>query len=1473
METFGTPTRAQHEGWPSIASGRHTLICAPTGTGKTLAAFLAGLDLAWKASGSEGVKILYVSPLKALNSDVAINLELPLTGIVQTAERMGTPLRCLSVGVRTGDTSSSERRDQLKHPPEILITTPESFHLMLTSRQRETLRSVTHVIVDEIHELCSRKRGVSLAVLLERLERLTPRAFLRIGLSATLNPVKEVGAFLGGWRTVSSTTGRRRRVRRPVTIVDAGSSKSIQITVRSVDRAVPNMERNDLEVQLLDVIRDSRSTLIFVNHRAEVERLTNRLNDLNGKQNPPQGGAEVRPMVRSHHGSLSLEQRRATEAALKDGNLSAVVATASLELGIDVGTIDQVCQIGSPGSVARSLQRVGRAGHSVNEVSRAQLFARTDSEHIELVALAEAIRHGAVEPLQIPERCLDVLAQQILACVAVESWEVDSLFELFKHAYPYRNLSREEFDSVLFLLSGRSSSIDIRDLRARLHWNRVANRLEPLPVTRRLAIQGGNTIPDAGQLPVVLEGETRLGELDEDFVMERRVGDIVQLGTSSWMIRSIDPKRVLVSPAEGRPGIVPFWRGEGLGRSSLLGLRIGALRRQIALRAKDENCVEWLSQSLSLDHKLSEKLVAIIREQLDSVGVVPNERQVLVESFFDESKLLSFLIQSPFGRRFHLALKFVLQGFHRDRLGIIPLGYHVDDGLLIQFPEWVSPDWNLFEGITPAQCETILVRELWDSPLFQMRFRQVTNRALPMASATSSVRTPLWFQRHRAETLFKSISVDREHPLFREAIRECLSEDLELAELQSFFLKLNDGFITVESIPLGTPLSPFASELLHQISGRLRSQTQRSLRRRRRYWKDPFREIEHHEPADSEPRIGPIDPDACEQLEARLRGRSSPPRTPEELVELLRYCGDIDEGDYSQAIQPHIEELMDRGMATRIDIAGVELPIRWISTELLPIYVAAFEVDNLGIELDFSKHSQHEPITREVARTQIIRSYFRSHAVVNLDQVAARYGMPLSVAQGIVDHLARTGELVPFRKSPDSGPDRWIERRNFDDLQRITIALRRKESVSVDPETFVDVLVTHHGLDREIRTSGEAIDETLLRRLAGFPAPIEFWDSEVLVRRMGISNPRILDQFLRTEQWHWRCLVEDGGELFLSLVPPDFSGEWGTMKPVSSMSPDAETLLGLLRSKGSLETNELVANSEIDPIRVISAIEELWKHGLIGGDQFDPVRHSSLGRASLVTRAPVSRNSRRSRRPREAIRGGQWESSDVNWLVFAKSDVREPGTNGSIETWASLLLNRYGVLCRETAKLDRWAPAWSELRAALDLAELRGEVRRGYFVSGLSGVQFATESFVEALRQHHVQEQNSRPVLISTIDPANLYGSGAPFAFPLREDLGIRFARSSSNHLVLLHGRPAILSERFARRLTVLPWVEGEEIEKAFGMLSRLVAPGRRVLKINEINGQPALRSNFAGSLLRAGFVRNPPGLAFYAGWSSGPSA
>ncbi|RUL88507.1 DEAD/DEAH box helicase [Tautonia sociabilis] len=1444
-ETFGTATSAQRGGWPAIASGRHTLICAPTGTGKTLAAFLACLDASWRSDGPDGTRVLYISPLKALNRDIAVNLEAPLSGIVQEADRLGTPLRPLSVGVRTGDTTAAERRAQARRPPEVMITTPESLHLLLSSRQREALRGVSHVIVDEIHDLCSSKRGASLALLLERLEELTPTGFVRIGLSATLEPLEDVSRFLGGW-----TRGEGGAEPRPVTIVNAGVSKRLELRVLP---AFPTSNEDDrvpgaLEDQLLELIRSHRSTLIFSNNRADVERLAIRLNRKAGLGG--NGLPADRELVRPHHGSLSLERRRETEEAFKRGELPAVVATASLELGIDVGSVELVCLVGSPGSVSRGLQRVGRAGHSAGLPSRACLFGRSEAEVIELAALADAMRSGAVEPVRIPRNCLDVLAQQVVAIVAGGPIDAEALFRLVRRADPFRSLPADRFEAVLELLSGRSELVDVRDLRPRIRWDRISNLLEPLPGTSRLALMGGGTIPDSGQIPVYLDGGPRLGEFDEAFVLERRPGDAVLLGTSSWVIRSIDLRRVTVVPGPGRSAVVPFWRGEGLGRSSRLGERLGALRRSLADRRADPGLPGWLADRGAVDPKAIRPILGFVDRQLRATGQMPDDRSVLVETFLDQDGVRAMAVLSPFGSRFHLGVKLVLQGVLRDRLGLSAELQHGDDGILIRLPGVDSPPVDLLRRVDPSECDAILLGELRGSSLFALRFRQVSARALMAGRASMGGRTPLWFQRLRAEELLDAIGHLAEHPLLLEAARECLEDDLDLPSLRAFFQEIRDGSIQVVFDPKADSPSPIASLLAGRaMADRSAALFERRARRRGRIGEGSAPGAPPPRSRRASPGLSPslIEPDAVHRVDSRLRGRSRAPRTPEELAELLRICGDLSESELPAQVRPMLDRLAERGVAARIFLEGAEDPERWVAVEALPLFEAAF-----GIGLP---EANGTAIGDPGAIDRVVRMYLRTRALVGVRDVAARYGLSPTRSRSVLERIAQDGEALAI---PGEGGDRWGERRNVEEVRRISIAMRRKEAVAVDPDVFADLLLRHQHAHPGARLSDREGLGAVLGRLRGFAASPEAWEAELLPRRLLDYAPGRLDELLRIEEWAWRRVDLGAESCRVAIVPRHFGGGW---PPVDGppLSASASRILDAIRTAGRVEKEDLIALSGVEEAAVGPALAELSSRGAIGGDHFDPIRQAGSARPRS---SPVAstRRSGRSRAGRREQAGRPWEASGVRWSAF---DDRGGDDEGSARAWALALLDRYGVVCRETAGLDPWSPPWSTLREVLDSAELRGEVRRGYFVAGLSGVQFAAQEFADLLCRHRPGAGDSAAVLLSAADPANLYGAGGAVELPSP----FRLARLPSNHVAIREGRPVLLSEGFGRSLSTLPGASEADLAAAVALLPGLAGPSRRILRIRKVNGEPAWTSRLAGLLQEVGFVRDPPGLAFYAGW------
>ncbi len=1460
-ERFGAPTPPQRLGWPEVAAGRHTLLFAPTGSGKTLAAFLACLDHLWRQPRrSAGVRILYISPLKALNEDVSRNLEGPLAEVLATAERLGTPLEPITVAVRTGDTPTAARQKMVRKPPDILITTPESLHLILTSRAREMLRGVSHVLVDEIHALCGNKRGVFLSLLLERLETLCPGSFVRVGLSATQRPLEEVARYLGGRRKVSGQGASARFEPRPVAIVDAGQRKALdlQVAFPSSPDGAPRAGSvwPAIEERLLALIAAHRSTIVFANNRRVAERLTAQLNERAGAAiasdlDPPEGAEapEPVPLARAHHGSLSLAARRSTESALKAGELAAVVATASLELGIDMGAVDLVCQVESPGSLARGLQRVGRAGHLVGQTSVGRLLAKTNIDLLETAALAHGMMRGDVERLRVPTNCLDVLAQQVVACVAGGSTAVDDLFDLVRGAYSYRDLTPAAFEAVLAMVAGRYGVTSFRDLKPRLSWDRVHHQLHPLPGTAQQALVGGGTIPDTGQFPLHLgspEGP-RLGELDEEFVFERRVGETFRFGSSTWQITAIDPQRVVVAPAAGRSALLPFWRGEGVGRTAELGEAVGALSRELAARIEEPGVEGWLAEVYRLEPAAATALVSFVRRQLRQAGAVPDDRTVLVELFRDPAGEIGLAILTPFGTRLHHALKLALLARLRRRLGIEVACLHADDGLLLRLPGLDDPPLDLFRDLSGELAESLIREELGESALFGLRFRQNACRSLLMPRPDPSKRTPLWLQRLRARDLLQAVRKFPDFPVVVETFRECLDDDLDLPRLRSFLDGIQAGSIRLVE-RRAEVASPFASELVFKF-------TQAYLYE----WDEPRRGSEGRASLVDEALLDPLldreaadrilDPDAIARVDARLRGVSRPPRSVAEMAEWLTRLGDLAPSELAGPMALLLDTLEREGRATRIALAGTAEPARWIAVEDAPLYAAAFGPD-----------AESEGNASVAA---IVRRFLQTRALVGLHEVTARYPIDPAQATELLESLVREGELVQLEGDGTTGP-RWSERGNLDEARRLTIALRRRESVAVAPEVFADFVSRLQRIHPETRLEGEPALDAVLETLVGWAAPLDAWEAELLPRRISDFRPGWLATAVTTGGWRWRAAADGRGEPRVGFLDREFAGPFPVAEPEGGPGPATAAVEQFLQGRGACEVAEIVTGTGLKPGAVRAALAELLASGRATSDRLDPLREAGRQAVSPPPRPPTGRGGR----PRlGAFRRALTLAPEPRWSLWGVAAADGDPGDGPL-AWASALLGRYGVLCRETVALDPWAPPWREIVPHLVRAELRGELRRGYFVEGLSGVQFALAETADALARSRASEAGEpRPYLIGTLDPANLYGVGAPLDIPLLEGGTARLLRNPSNALIMLAGRPVLVLEAQGRRLTGLPSATPAELDAALGLLPGLAHPGRRVIKVETYNAAPAMASPVAPRLIELGFVRDPPGLAFYLGW------
>jgi ATP-dependent Lhr-like helicase len=1445
---LGEPTPAQRLGWPAIVAGQHTLILAPTGSGKTLAAFLACLDQLWRQGPlPPGVRVLYVSPLKALNNDIHRNLQLPLEGVAEAARRMDHPLPALTTAVRTGDTPSAERQRLVRRPPHVLITTPESLHLLLTSRARDTLRGVTHVIVDEIHALCPNKRGVFLALLLERLEALNPAGFVRIGLSATQRPLDEVARYLGG----AESDADGRLVPRPVTLVDAGLRKDLDLRVVSpVEHFGPLPEKSiwpSIYRLLGDEIRRHHSTLVFANNRRSVERITANLN-------------EAEDLARAHHGSVALEVRQQTEQALKEGRLPAVVATASLEMGIDMGAVDLVMQVESPGNVARALQRVGRAGHLVGQKSKGRLVPKTTADLLEQAVLAHEMAAGHVEEVRCPRNCLDVLAQQVVAMAAADDWGVQDLYALVRRAYPYRDLSPQAFDNVLEMVSGRyrfnaaesesgHASSSLAALQPRVSWDRVHNRLLALPCSRQLALVSGGTIPDTGQYAVQTRSGVRLGEVDEEFLYERRLGDVFLLGTTPWRLERIDPDRVIVQSAEGAPAMVPFWRGESTGRTTDLGVAMGRFLRELAGRLDASDCLAWLERDYFLDPAAARNLLGYVRRQA-ATGAVPTDRTLVVEASRDQLGDWQLLVLSPLGSRLHLTLRLLLEERLCRRLGYGVQCLHHNDGLLFRLADTDEPPLDLLAGIDPDEIEAPILEELADSALFALRFRQNAARALLLPRLQPGRRAPLWLQRLRGRDLLQVARRHPDFPIIAETFRECLHDHLDVAGLRQLLADIRAGHVEVVARRAEVP-SPFASSLLFAFTATFM------------YQYDDVEPGAGRTPALDrqllEQLIAPerqghlLDPRAVYQVERRLRGLGQPPRSSTEMAEWLRRLGDLAADDLEGPMAAFLAELEADGRATRVELPRCRQPVRWVLAEEADQYAAAF-----GLR-------PTEPAEARLAGEAILVRFLRTHALVGLADVLARYPFERDWAERRLREWAEAGRLVAVPAGEVAETVQWSAPENLEQVQRGTLGLLRREVVTCPAPQFVDFLLRWQGTHPDThRGAAEGLTEALAR-LEGLPLAAELWERTVLPARVPGYQPRWLDEAIAGGAWTWACQGDgDSGpgllaffnrENLAQLPPPAWTDS-------PAVGPDAERVLEALQQRGALFVADLAAHTGLAPTAVRAALWAALRRRLVANDHFDVIRRgedqadAAARQAGPVALRSVLRSRRSPPRPE-----GRW-----SLLPWGHPDVEAHAV-----FVAALLLERYGVAARELALLDPWLPPWRVLDEVLSRMELAGEVRRGYFVEGLSGAQFALPEAARRLQDLGLPSTATAPaVLLHSLDPANLYGSGAPLDVPLLDGGTRSFVRRPGNWLVLRAGRPVLLIEGQGKRLTALASASREDVAAAVACLPGVLESGggaRHRVTVEEWNGQPVTATDGRELLEAAGFVRDYQGMTLYAAW------
>jgi ATP-dependent Lhr-like helicase len=1378
-QTFDAPTPAQERGWPAIASGKHTLIQAPTGSGKTLAAFLWALD---RAVPGEGIQVLYVSPLKALNYDVERNLRGPLAGIGSD----------LTVGVRTGDTPAKERAAMLRNPPDILITTPESLFLLLTSRARETLRGVRFVIVDEVHAVAGTKRGAHLALSLERLERLTAEPVQRIGLSATQRPLDEIGRFVSGGRDIE--------------LIDAGRAKELdlRVVVPVEDMREPGEGGSiwpSIYPELLQLVESHRSTIVFVNNRRLAERLALRLNEL----------AE-REIARAHHGSLAREQRVEVEELLKRGEIPALVATSSLELGIDMGAVDLVIQVESPKSVARGLQRVGRAGHRLDEPSKGRIFPKFRADLLESAVVAERMREGAIEETKVPRNPLDVLAQQIVAIAADEEISVDELHELVRRAYPFRDLSRKQLENVLDMLAGRYPSEEFAELRPRIVWDRVRGFVRGREGARRLAVTNAGTIPDRGLFGVYLvEGGGRVGELDEEMVYEARAGQTFLLGASTWRIEEITRDRVLVSPAPGIPGLVPFWKGEGVGRPFELGQAIGRTAREL-VGLDDQRAVNRLAEQHSLDERAAQNLLTYLREQEEATRAIPSDRTVVVERFRDEIGDWRLCILTPFGGRVHAPWSLALAARLRESLGLEVNAIWSDDGIALHLPDADAPPPIDDVLIDPAELEELVVTELAGTALFGARFRENAARALLIPRRRPGQRTPLWQQRLKAQGLLQVARRYSDFPVILETYRECLQDVFDLPALRELLAALRQRRIDLVEVETPTA-SPYASSLLFDYVAAYMYEDDTPLAERRAQALALDRDLLKELLGQEELR-DLIDPAALEQVEEELRGS---PKSPDQLHDLLLRRGDLRPGEYQAELA---EPLEAERRAVQIRVGGEP---RLIAAEDAGRYRDAVGAMPPAGLPDAFLESGEDPLGGLLVR------YARGRGPFTTAEAAARFGLAAERVDAELTRLEREGRLVRGELRPGGTEREWCEPDVLRRLRRASLAALRREVEPVDEEALGRFLPAWHGIDRRA-TLREA-----LVPLQGVSLPVALWETDILPRRVPGFQPAELDQLTASGEVVWVGAGLERVAVYFREDAPAL-GRPATLPPPEGEAYD--------RIRAALEGSalfwfDLLRETGLESEIALPALWELVWSGEVTNDAWQPLRAARR----FQTPRPERRPRRFSRRRADGITATQGRWAGTAPIFTGDPDPR---------ALAELLLERQGIVTRDGVRGEGvpggYAPVYRELRNL----ETLGVCRRGYFVEGLGGAQFALPGAVERLREH---PDEPLPLVLAAADPAQPYGAAIPW--PKRA--GARAARVAGAYVVLLGGSPALYVERGGRSLVPLRDPEPEWLRTALeALVAHVRARGQKRLAVERFDGRPVGETEIMPLLLEAGFLAGP---------------
>ncbi|HEY4090316.1 MAG TPA: DEAD/DEAH box helicase [Luteibacter sp.] len=1399
--TFPAPTAAQVAAWPAIRSGRHTLVAAPTGSGKTLTAFLSAIDALVREGVDEGglrdrTTILYVSPLKALSNDIRINLEAPLAGIREELRKQGLPDVEIRTAVRTGDTPSADRERMRKRPPHILVTTPESLYVLLGSESgRAMLRNVREVIVDEIHAVAASKRGSHMAVSLERLEALAQRRLVRIGLSATQKPIEKVAAFLTGGDDCA--------------IVDIGHVRERDLALEVPPVPLEAVMSNDMwELvynRLGNLIEQHRTTLVFVNTRRMAERLSRHLSERLGKD-----------AVTAHHGSLSREQRLDAEQRLKAGSLRALVATASLELGIDIGDVDLVCQIASPRSIAAFLQRAGRAGHAVGGTPKARLFPTSRDDLVECAALLDCVRRGELDVLIMPNQPLDVLAQQIVAEVACQEWDEDALYDLIRRAYPFRELKRGTFDDVVRMLAdGFSTRVGPRG--SYIHRDAVNKRLRERRGARLTAVTSGGTIPETGDYNVLLEPQsTIVGTVNEDFAIESLAGDVFQLGNRSYRILRVEMGRLRVEDAQGQPPNIPFWLGEAPGRTDELSIGVARLRSDIAAKFDQggrDAAMRWLMDELGMLKAAAEQIVEYLFRARAALGTLPTRDTLVMERFFDESGGTQLIIHTPFGSRINKAWGLALRKRFCRKFNFELQAAATEDAIILSLSTSHSfPLEEVSRYLHSASAEHVLIQALLDAPLFGVRWRWNATTALALPRFSGGKKVAPQLQRMKSEDLLATVFPDQvaclenivgerevpDHPLVNQTLDDCLHEAMDTEGWLGVLRGMEGGSIRVVARDLATP-SPLAAEVLSAAPYAFLDDAPLEERRTQAVQSRRWNE------AESADDLGRLDADAIDSVREEAWPEA---RSADEMHEALMMLG---------AVTP--EEARDHGWLNLLQALAKDARATlfcagdaalWVAAERLPAWQVIHPDAAMQPAIAAPAEYAAQPWTREAALIDVVRGRLGGLGVVEERDIAPTLGVDDADVAITLASLESEGYVMRGPFSPGATATEWCERHLLARIHRYTIGRLRREIEPVAPRDFLRFLLDWQHVTHATQVAGPDALAGVIGQLEGFEAAAGAWESELLPSRVNDYSIGWLDDLCRAGRVVWSRLrlgTGSGGSVRATpivLLPRRQLPVWSAAAPAPSdelkLSSRAEAVEEALRDEGALFFDELASITRLLRTELEDALGELVAAGRVTADSFAGLRALLLPSAK--------RNNGRARRARRHMLSGIEDAG--RWSLARRSREKRTDADG-MEHIARTLLRRYGVVSwRILEREAAWLPAWRDLRRVYHRLEARGEIRGGRFVDGLVGEQFALPEALSALRQIRHREHDDEIVCIAGTDPLNLIGGIVA---------GTKVPANIGNRIAIRNGIP--LAAMVAGKFVVLGEVSAEEEREARSALQR----------------------------------------------------